>query len=277
MSDHIHTTYDDEPNDAEEIKHSPDVINEILQREEFNCHAEFKSVDESERVIVGYANTKNLDRMDDVVEPSAFKRTLHYYEKNGTVLLHHDPRQVIGVPIEAKIDDKGLRLKARILKGNDPADPIERAWNTIRQRGLRAFSIGFRILPGGAKWEDQPSANTNNENQKPRIRRITDIDLYEVSVVSIPANRQSLFNLTKALLTGTDLTTGSASWYDKRTGENVDIVTPENAAKEIEEYKNLRAFVENVEKTITRANAIESETRIAQTIKAVEKVLNQGG
>ena len=102
---------------------------------------------------------------------------------------------IIGKGLEAKIDDKGLRLKAQIAEGTRLADET---WKLIQQKMVRAFSIGFRILKD--EWVDAPG-----KNDGPKIRKITKLELYEVSVVAIPANAQSLFSVKAGIMHGTDL------------------------------------------------------------------------
>lgn len=170
-------------------------------REIMEFHCDLKSaeskVEKDERIIIGWASTGAVDRVGDVLEPSAFRKALKAYEKNNPVLLaHHDPELAIGSVMKAEIvPDKGVRITAKIAKGTDPTDTPERIWNLIDQGVLRAFSVGFRIL----RREDIL------ENGMVTGWRILDLDWYENSVVAIPANPETLFSVGKSISRGTDL------------------------------------------------------------------------
>lgn len=170
----------------------------LLQTGEFRFHAEIKSAKEVEgqRIIEGYANTKNLDRMNEIVDPSAFKGTINKWMKNPVILADHwaSVSNVIGRGLSMKIDETGPFLKAEIAKGTQLA---EDTWTLIQQKMLRAFSIGYRIL------KDEMDKGVEDGGR--RVRRITKLELYEVSVVAIPANRESLFSLAKGIMFGTDI------------------------------------------------------------------------
>ena len=241
-----------------------EIVGQLEQRGGFDFHCELKAEGDSDkRVISGYANTKHIDRMSDIVEPSAFKSSLSHFLKHGVILAHHDPSNVVGVPLDAKIDSKGLKLKAQGLFGNDAADPIERVWNVVKQGGLRAFSVGFRILPGGVVWE----GNDNEKEDAPRVRRITKLELYEVSIVSIPANRQSVFSVAKSLIDGTDLPKDN---YDERITATSELVKvagelPEEVA---EEYTALNEYVKTV---ADRCDDFDVRTKIANALERVNR------
>ncbi len=161
----------------------------------FWCHAEIKAVkdgDSDTRTIEGYASTKNLDRMGDIIEPSAFKSSLKQWVENGNLLLNHDFSLPIGVPTGAKIDSNGLQIKAELASG---VGYVDEAWALIQQNVYRAFSVGFKVN------KSEPI----DSKEEARGLRITDLELFEVSVVSIPANRESLFSVTKGLQHGSDM------------------------------------------------------------------------
>jgi HK97 family phage prohead protease len=174
----------------------------MLERGRFKFHAGIKQAEEDDggrRIISGFANTRNLDRVNEVVDPNAFRGTLKQWMKNPVILADHWPsvQNVIGRGVEAKIDDKGFFLKAEIAKGTQLADDT---WTLIQQKMLRAFSIGYRIL----KDEFVDAADAGKDFAG-KVRKILKLELYEVSVVAIPANRESLFSVSKGMLYGTDL------------------------------------------------------------------------
>ena len=61
---------------------------------------------------------------------------------------------------------------------------LQEQYNLIKEGILKAFSVGFRVK------EADYDVNTD-------IFVIKDVELYEVSVVSVPANQDSLFEVSK--------------------------------------------------------------------------------
>ena len=51
------------------------------------CHAELKTIksDSDDLFIEGFASTKDIDRVDDIVEPTAFKKTLKAFMENPEI------------------------------------------------------------------------------------------------------------------------------------------------------------------------------------------------
>jgi len=168
----------------------------LLDKKEFHFHARVKASDDSDdenRLIEGMANTKSLDLMGEIVEPGAFKRTLPAWMKNPVILVDHIPSisNIVGKATEAKISDAGLFIKAALIKGTVKA---EEAWTLIQQGVLKAFSIGYRV-----------TKDELVEVAGKQVRKITGLELFEVSLVAIPANRESFFSLAKGIMYGTDL------------------------------------------------------------------------
>lgn len=141
-----------------------------------------KTEETSEGVIIeGYASTRDRDRQKDVVLPEAFQKSLPEYMDNPVVLFNHKRDVPIGKTISADIDAKGLYVKCEI---ND---------KTYAQKAkngeLRAFS-----------WVGQANKAYEGKSDKgEKTRFITDASLYEISVVTIPANQKSLFRVAKSL------------------------------------------------------------------------------
>ena len=105
------------------------------------------------------------------------------------VLYNHDPAINIGIPDVQREDAKGLYLEATIF--DDGAD------GTTLMKRLRAgarygFSFGFRTLQDRSATEEDPLdfAQMPNVNRG-EIRVITEVKLYEHSVVTFPANERA--------------------------------------------------------------------------------------
>lgn len=128
--------------------------------------------------IEGYASTNDVDRHGDVVPSSVWEKGIQNYLKNPVILAYHDHSQPIGRMVEYKGDNKGLWIKARVSSA-------AKQFSLIKDGILSAFSIGFRVLDA-------------EYNSAAEVFLIKDLELVEISVVSVPANQNSLFELSKA-------------------------------------------------------------------------------
>lgn len=129
--------------------------------------------------ISGYASTADVDRQGDVVPPSVWAKGMQNYLKNPIILAYHDHSEPIGRMVEHKVDEKGLWIKAKI------SSAAKSVFNLIKDEVLTAFSIGFRIVDA-------------EYNAAQELFVIKELELHEISVVSVPANQNTLFSLSKA-------------------------------------------------------------------------------
>ncbi|ORE96466.1 HK97 family phage prohead protease [Stappia sp. 22II-S9-Z10] len=132
--------------------------------------AALASVDADGR-FCGYASLfGRMDLSGDIVMPGAFTRTLKLRGADGVrMLLEHDPKAAIGFWMVLEEDRRGLWVEGQILSSPDAA----RAGGRMRAGELDGLSIGFRTVRA-------------DEDRLARVRRLTEIDLWEVSVVKLP-------------------------------------------------------------------------------------------
>ena len=128
--------------------------------------------------IEGYASTNEVDRANDVVPTGVWEKGIQNYLKNPIILAQHDYDDPIGRMVEYKIDSKGLWIKARISAAAE-------IFNLVKDEVVTAFSVGFRI-------------NDAEYNAATELFVVKDLELIEISVVSIPCNQNTLFSLSKA-------------------------------------------------------------------------------
>ncbi len=148
---------------------------------------ELKAVTE-EGTIQGYGSVFHVqDKYDDIVMPGAFARTLK--ERMPKMLWQHDPSQPIGVWTSAKEDAHGLHLEGKLVLGVPAADAAHRL---LKAGALDGLSIGYRTKV--AEFDDQR-----------RVRKLLDVDLWEVSPVTFPANIEARVESVKADLDVRDL------------------------------------------------------------------------
>ena len=172
--------------------------------------------------IEGYASTCDVDRTGDVVSASAWKAGLTNYLKNPIILAFHDHDDPVGRMVEHRVDSKGLWIKARISAAAE-------IFNLVKDNVLTAFSIGFKVM----------DAEYDSESE---IFMIKEIELVEISIVSIPCNQNTLFSLAKAFDNAEDYTVFKKQ-FAKNTGDipelEVKSTTPKEWIMSPEEIKQM--------------------------------------
>ncbi len=126
--------------------------------------------------VAGYGSVFNVkDDYGDVVVPGAFAASLAEDRRKGRtplMLWMHDLRMPIGRWDVVREDEKGLFVQGQIISGTQAG---KEAIELLSGGAVDGLSIGFRTEE--AVYD--PEA---------KIRRVTRIRLFEVSLVSIPAN-----------------------------------------------------------------------------------------
>lgn len=136
----------------------------------------------------------NVDWYNDVILPGAFAKSLEKWaEKNKMppVLWNHNDGEPIGVYTSIYEDEKGLFVEGRLL-----IDDVPRAKSThalLKAGAIDGLSIGYK---------------TKKANQQTNgIRELIELDLGEISIVTMPANEESLITSVKSKLEDGELPT----------------------------------------------------------------------
>ncbi len=153
----------------------------------FKLKAVGPSNDLGEGEFTGYASVfGNADHYGDIVDHGAFKRTLEEWKSAGQtipVLWGHDktdPFANIGGLDTAEEDDTGLRVSGKLDMDNPKAVQVYRL---MKGRRTNSMSFAYSIQSAG---EDDDGYH------------LKDLNLYEVSVVQIPANPEAQILTVKA-------------------------------------------------------------------------------
>ncbi|HEY5209903.1 MAG TPA: HK97 family phage prohead protease [Stellaceae bacterium] len=134
--------------------------------------APIAKIDESQRLVFGYASTESLDSQGEIVRKEAIEAALPDYMRFANIREMHQP-SAVGVAREAALDDKGLHLAAKIVD--------DEAWRKVVEGVYRGFSIGGRV--------------TARDPEAKHV--ITGVELLEISLVDRPANPDSVIELFK--------------------------------------------------------------------------------
>ena len=192
--------------------------------------------------IEGYASTNDVDRHGDVVPSSVWEKGIQNYLRNPVVLAYHDHSQPIGRMVEHKSDSKGLWIKARVSSA-------AKQFSLIKDGILSAFSIGFRVIDA-------------EYNSAAEVFLIKELELVEISVVSVPANQNSLFELSKAFNTPEEFKLFKEQFAQKSSGNGLEKEANRKHQKEVimnpEDIKQMVA-----EAAKAAAEAVTKEQQLA--------------
>lgn len=199
--------------------------------------------------IEGYASTNDEDRHGDIVPTSVWEAGIKNYLKNPVILAYHDHEEPVGRMTDHRIDEKGLFVKARISAA------AEDVFNLVKDGVLTAFSIGFRIVDA-------------EYNSALELFVVKELELHEISVVSVPANQNTLFSLSKAFSTAEEF-----------KSFKMQFANPSDSAKGLEasgeaksdNTKELEMTPEQVQKMLADAATAAAEQATKSLLAAQEK------
>lgn len=251
----------------------------------FNLLAQIKMVDggsgdDEELKISGYASTTSEDRARDVIQSAAWtKGGLNNYQKNPILLFNHDYNNPIGKATLISADDGGLFIEGTIVPGT-------KEYRLIKSGILKTFSVGFLIKD--AEYLDKTGGLL-----------VTDAELLEISVVSVPCNQDATFELSKSASSQKDYTQilekfgkkadeGASApetkqMTEEEMNEKMALVAAEAAEKALAADKAARekaaseaeAARKSSEESETRTRAIIEETVAEKITKAIEGALEK--
>ena len=194
--------------------------------------------------IRGLASTNSIDRVGDTISHDAWTKSggLDNFKNNPIILFNHNYDKPIGKATTMDITDNGLELGARISKS---AGEIK---DLIKDGVLGAFSVGFRVKDAEYKEETDGF-------------EIKDAELFEVSVVSVPANQTATFSLAKSF--------DSMEEYQ----EFKNLFKNNNEADQFKQIETPQATDKTVSQETTMS--IDNETPNADALKAYAEEVAQ--
>jgi len=157
-----------------------------------NFPFEIKTISET-GAFSGYASVfGNEDLWGDIVVAGAFSKSIA--EKKPAMLWQHNSDEPIGVWVVLAEDEKGLYVEGQLLI-NGVARAKE-AYELLVAKAISGMSIGY--VP--VVWEWQKKEDSRNE-----IRLLKEVDLWEISLVTFPANTEARVGDVKDLNTLRDI------------------------------------------------------------------------
>jgi HK97 family phage major capsid protein/HK97 family phage prohead protease len=162
------------------------------------------------RTFTGLASTPDLDTQNHIVDPAGVR-----FRNPVPLLFHHDQTQVIGSARLIKVAD-GIQIEATIPTLDEPG-PLktraDEAWQCIKAGLMRGLSIGHRPVAGTIQ-------RLNNG-----VLKFLQTDIYEVSLVTVPANANATILLVKSLASPKE-----TAMSKQTTGEHIQNLENKRAA-----------------------------------------------
>ena len=164
-----------------------------MKRKTRNMPFEVKSVAD-DGVFSGYGSVFGVvDAYNEIVAPGAFAQSLSDWSarnKLPKMLWQHDSRQPIGVYTSMREDETGLYVEGKLLNGD--VRQASEAYALLKAGAIDSMSIGYYPT----KWE---------YDEEGEQLTLTQIDLWEVSLVTFPANEEAIIDAVKSSLTRGEL------------------------------------------------------------------------
>lgn len=137
----------------------------------------------------GYASVYDvIDAYREVVAPGAFANSLRSWaakDRLPPALWQHDRREPVG-PFRKMVEDqKGLYVEGQLL-----VDDVQRAREAralMKAKAVSGLSIGFDVVV--EEWDS-----------KTKLLTLKEIDLWEVSIVTFPANEAAQVEAVKSIM-----------------------------------------------------------------------------
>jgi len=133
--------------------------------------------------FAGYASIFDItDTQDDVMMRGAFRQSLEKGAKSIKLLWQHRPDEPIGYFTTLREDAVGLYVEGQLLldlqRGRE-------AYSLLLSGAVKGLSIGYQVLE--AEYDEEG------------IRYISNLDLWEISLVTFPANVHSNVTQVKGM------------------------------------------------------------------------------
>jgi HK97 family phage prohead protease len=136
--------------------------------------------------VEGYGSVFGVrDNYDDVIAAGAFMSSLAAHKASSTMpamLWQHEADEPIGIWTDMAEDTKGLRIKGQLCLETSQG---KEAYALLKMGAINGLSIGFI----SKQWA---------YDQTTDVRTLTEIDLWEVSLVTFPANEKARVTTIKS-------------------------------------------------------------------------------
>ena len=174
-----------------------DGINKYFAEEKGNNMAhkyksfELKAKEDETGMIAGFFSTydEEPDSYGDIIRPGAFTETIKKRQESGhpfPLCFNHDFSQVIGAVDKIEDTEKGPYIEAHFLDTQQAQDVRK----MLQSGAIYQFSFAYDVLDARQPNEEEKSKGIENV--------LTKVEVFEISVVTVPANQNAVATEIKA-------------------------------------------------------------------------------
>lgn len=162
-------------------------IKSLKKGDEFKAFSTFDvgNVDADQMIIEGIASTPSLDRDGDVIDPLGAE-----YASEIPLLWQHSHGAPVGIARLGAATAEGIPFTAELANLDEEGElkrVISKAWQAVKSGLVRGVSIGFRVLDDMIEYAPEVGGWL-----------FKSIEIYELSLVTIPANQDATIDVIKA-------------------------------------------------------------------------------
>ena len=162
--------------------HDRGTVRHMLPNKNLSFDLEIKSLDEIGR-FAGYASVFDvIDNQRDIVLPGAFRDTIKNRAASVKLLWQHQFEEPIGVISHLIEDARGLYIEGTLLLRVVRA---QEAYALLKAGALSGLSIGYSPV----RYTIDPETG---------VRKLAAVELWEVSLVTFPANSEATVTVVKS-------------------------------------------------------------------------------
>lgn len=168
---------------------------------------EIKGLDEDQRMITGIATTPETDRVGDIVDPMGAS-----YAAELPLLWQHKHDSPVGIAEFGKATKSGIPFRAVIAKIEEDGplkQLVDLAWQAVKAKLVRGVSIGFKPL----KYDIMSEGGL----------KFTKTEIFELSLVTVPANASATIQTIKAMSGYRDDYHGAIPLIDRLPEKTIDL------------------------------------------------------
>ena len=153
---------------------------------------ELKAKEDDAGMIAGYFSTydETPDSYGDIIKPGAFTETIKKREETGhpfPLCFNHDFSAIIGAVDLIKDTEKGPYIEAHFLDTEQAQDVRK----MLQSGAIYQFSFAYDVI--GA---EKP---TDEQKKKGIANVLTALEVFEISVVTVPANQNAVATEVKSI------------------------------------------------------------------------------
>lgn len=230
----------------------------------FDIEVKF-STDEA-GLLSGYASVFDgePDSYGDVIAKGAFTKSLAEHKAAGStplLLWQHDPTEPIGVWLSLREDATGLAVTGRLILETRRG---QEAYALLKAGALNGLSIGFRTRA--------------SERRSGGGRILQDLELIEISLVSIPAATRARVTSVKTAQAGTHAAIGAAITRNIPMNAEQKATAPEAGIGGDNVEARVAALEANVTGIAAKMKSMEDSVgNVAKSADRIEQKLNRPG